>query len=290
MKALLVALIIALGAPAVAAASAPSGPPRSAVVDFDGDGISDLALVRPDGSWYIRPTGCCGGFSWGHLVDAADLPVPRDYDADRRTDLATFDQDLARWHIQQSSNGKVRDLTLGLPGDLPVPADYDGDGDAEPAVYRDGQWLFGSLPAYTSFGIAGDRPVPGDYDADGVADLAVYRDGLWIIRRSSDGTVAYLPFGLPGDRPIPADYDGDGRTDLAVHRPSGSVWWIRDSRDGTVRAVAWGEPTDLTAPADYNGDGRTDIAVYRPAEGAWLINGFGTFSDFGGPLDIPLAH
>src|SRR5689334_23059853 len=66
--------------PVLPAAASPSR--HAAVADFDGDGRTDLAVLRADGGWYIQPSGlaCCWGFTWGYALPADARPVPADYD------------------------------------------------------------------------------------------------------------------------------------------------------------------------------------------------------------------
>lgn len=50
--------------------------------DYDGDGKAAIAIFRPsDGGWYIvrSTTGIPVGIIWGN---AADIPVPADFDGD----------------------------------------------------------------------------------------------------------------------------------------------------------------------------------------------------------------
>ena len=73
--------------------------------DYDGDGITDLAVFRPTtGTWFIVPSShpatplnvVFGG--WG------DVPVPGDYDGDGKTDLGifrAFDRRMARGAVNE---------------------------------------------------------------------------------------------------------------------------------------------------------------------------------------------
>jgi hypothetical protein len=61
--------------------------PSAAVSDFDGDGASDVTVVRPSsGTWfnlYWRATAFTTSFTTPFGV-AGDIPVNGDYDGDRR--------------------------------------------------------------------------------------------------------------------------------------------------------------------------------------------------------------
>jgi Galactose oxidase, central domain/Kelch motif len=109
------------------------------VVDFNGDGISDIGVYR-NGTWFIRRSSNGGiiAVGWGGL--AQDRPVPADYDGDGKVDHAVYRDGV--WLILRSSNGGGVGITWGgAPQDIPVPVDYDGDGKSDIAVYRDGMWF-----------------------------------------------------------------------------------------------------------------------------------------------------
>ena len=237
------------------------GPLHGAVVDFDGDAITDPGVFRPSESrWLALLTG--GGVlntQFG-ASGLADIPVPGDYDGDGKTDLAIFRAAESRWLILESGGGVIS-TQFGAPN------------------------LF-------------DIPVPGDYDGDGKTDLAVFRpsESRWLILQSGGGAIN-TQFGAPNlfDIPNPGDFDGDGKTDLGVFRPSESRWLAIKSGGGALN-TQFGAPNlfDIPVPGDYDGDGKTDLGVYRPSESRWLIikssNGSVMNSQFGAAnlFDVPL--
>jgi hypothetical protein len=271
------------------------GAGSATLMDFDGDGKSDIAVYR-SGIWFVTRS-LDGGFTsvgWGGLTQ--DKPVPKDYDGDGKVDHAVYRD--GTWFVLRSSDGGQTTVGWGgLPQDIALPADYDGDGKTDMAVYRNGTWFIlrssdGGQTTVGWGGVLADVPVPADYDGDGKADVAVYRDGTWFILRSSDGGQTTVSWGgVLADIPVPADYDGDGKADIAVYRDG--TWFIIRSSDGAQVSVGWGGlPQDVPVPVDYDGDGKTDIAVYR--DGIWFIirssDAMQTSVSWGGAAeDIPLG-
>ena len=110
--------------------------------DYNGDGITDIAVVKPNGQNWWR-NGANGVVSVVNFGTAADFNAPGDYDGDGTTDwMKVRTQGSQRiWYLLASTNGfSVR--SFGTSSDLVAPADYDGDGRADIAIWRPGtgQW------------------------------------------------------------------------------------------------------------------------------------------------------
>ncbi|MFN6964200.1 MAG: FG-GAP repeat domain-containing protein [Pyrinomonadaceae bacterium] len=296
------------------------------VIDFNGDGKTDFAVVRNTGggtggqvTWFINlnGTGTTNGYQWGL---ATDYFVPVDYDGDRKTDIAVWrpvatgqPSGNAYFYILQSQTNTVRIEDFGQSGDDPtVVGDYNGDGKADVAVYRAGAasgqqstWFYRTAPGgpviYAPWGQNGDFPAPGDYDGDGKGDFVVQRNNgggqarFWM--QQSTAGFNSIVFGTPSDTIVPGDYDGDGKTDIAVVRASaGQIhWFVRPSSTGTISggptAIFGASATDNIAHGDYDGDGKTDFAVWRQGT-FWVLGSTSGLmgASFGAAGDYPLAN
>ena len=251
----------------------------SVAADFDGDGRTDPAIYRPStGQWWAL--GSQSGYTQPFVMAFGEpdtFPMPGDYDADNRTDLAFFDATglfgsaaAGSWNFRHSSNGFDPGTTTSFslptgfgysPSTVPLLADFNGDGVSDLVTFRGalGEWqvlwtnisipsrLPQQFPSESNggwqWGLPGDVPVPADYDGDGLAELAVWRpsNGVWFMRLSSQNYstahAAFFQWGLPGDRPIVGDFDGDRRTDLCIWRPSEGAWYIVYASTGYSHAV-----------------------------------------------------
>lgn len=273
------------------------------VIDFDGDGKTDPAIVRNTGggpggqlTWFIQNSGGAPPTSatpWGLQGDEF---IPEDFDGDSKTDIGVWRPDPFNSfaYILLSQTSTLRAERFGLQSDDPsIVGDYDGDNKADLAVYRSGAsagdhsfWYYLSsisgLLVTTEWGQNGDFPIPGDYDGDGKFDFVVQRNAgggqaRFFFHQTTAGDTSLI-FGTPTDVIFPGDYDGDGRTDIATVRGLGGniVWNIRRSSNGATTSVLFGiSATDFPSPGDWDGDGATDIAVWRadavPSECAFWV-------------------
>ena len=263
------------------------------VMDFDGDGKSDVVVARPVGGnliWYLqRSQAGFQGVQWGAYPNTStpDRVVPADYDGDNKWDIAVWRPGAqATFYILRSQTNTLQVIPWGSTGDDPyMTQDFDGDNKADPTVVRRANgylnWYIrqstnNQLRA-VSYGLSNlDVPVRGNYDGDTKADLAVYRGGFpnpastFYVLKSSNGALLTQKFGNAADDVIvPGDYDGDNKTDFAVFRVDTGVWYWMRSTNGQVQGLAFGNGNiDSSVQGDYDGDGKTDVAVRRDSGSA----------------------
>ncbi|MBI3987840.1 MAG: hypothetical protein HY343_13020 [Lentisphaerae bacterium] len=256
--------------------------------DYDGDGVSDLAIMDGiNGKWYIESVSgsiIAFGTSWGW---SGALPVPGDYNGDGVNDLAVFDNNTGLWFVLSADGQTLIAWAVGWgwPGAVPVPGDYDGDGTSDFALFdsNTGSWFVLSADQATilvwavGWGWPGAAPVPGDYNGDGESDFAVLDtpSGNWFVLASDRATILAWArsWGWNGAISVPGDYNGGGKSDFAVFDSPSGNWFILASDQATILAwaVAWGWPGAVPVPGDYDGDGVSDLAVFDSNTGFWYV-------------------
>jgi uncharacterized protein YjdB len=239
-------------------------PVSVAVGDFNGDGISDLAVVNQAGS----------GSNSG---DISVLLGKGD---------GTF--------------GTPVFYTAGLYPQFVAVADFNGDGIADLAIANTGSNFIsvltgngdGTFQSALNF-VAGGNPTSlavGDFNEDGRADLAVsVNNNVAVLLNNGEGgfqaPVNYVVGAFPVSVAL-GDFNGDGHTDLAVASQGGNFTGVINvlmgKGDGTFQPAvnyAQGPVPNSIAVADLNGDGKADLAVADAANlvAVLLGNGDGTF-------------
>lgn len=216
-----------------------SGTPRGiAVLDFDGDGDTDVAvtarssgrvhLLRNDDGVFtsMEPFGTGTDGEWGLVAG--------DMDNDGRLDLVASSRDARRYYVYLARG--EGDFELSASGDIGgnswmlALGDVDGDGNEDlvsaNSIANNGSVLYGDgrggLSAPVTFAV---DPFPlatdlGDLDGDGDLDWVLSSfDGDWSLLRNDGGT-----FALDQEFPAPAaascalllDVDNDRTLDLAL--------------------------------------------------------------------------
>jgi hypothetical protein len=93
--------------------------------DYDGDGSTDLAVVRNNGgslNWYVRPssTGTISASPYAVFGTSTDFITQGDYDGDGRTDVAVWRDGVFYW---SGSTSGFAAGPWGQSGDYP-PANW----------------------------------------------------------------------------------------------------------------------------------------------------------------------
>lgn len=234
--------------------------------DFDGDGISDYAVVRDSG--LPRPAP-------GEVLSTGGPRVT----VNNGTDTASTEESALTGVTDPSIafnplpiNGQWGRY-FRMPGERFDPLSMSMDrGDSIEANQM--RWLIRTSGPTSDlnilFGTLSDFPVPADYDGDGKCDLAVWTGGAgaqFRVLTSSSGfvtTVTYTLGSAVSDPSVVGDYDGDGKVDPAVVNRSTGVWsYLGGATHATLTTVT---PTGtfgggFPAPGDYDGDGKYDFML-----------------------------
>ena len=266
-----------------------TGPTRSRLGDFNGDGDPDLAVANEfAGSVSVLLGGTGGSFSAPTNIATGGFPFAiavGEFNGDGDPDLAVADGFDGIISVLLGSTGGTFTGPTNFPaGSFPASVavgDFNGDGDPDLAVTDQaaGEILVlrgtagGGFTAPTTVGTAtGPYSVAvGEFNGDADPDLAVadpYSGNVLVLLGSAGANFtapATVASGADPDSVAVGDFNGDGDPDLAVADQSpGEIMVLLGSTGGTFTG-----PTILTtdsgvsavAVADFNRDGDPDLAV-----------------------------
>ena len=232
--------------------------------DFNGDGKTDIALLRPDWTGFRLRLSNGDSFTsawwetgWnGMWADGQTYVLPGDFNGDGKTDIALTRPtwNAFRVHLSNSTSFISSYWATDVDGmamdkqTYVLPGDFNGDGKTDIALLR---------PDWTGFRL---RLSNGDSFTSAWWETGW--NGMW-----ADGQTYVLP----------GDFNGDGKTDIALTRPTWNAFRVHLSNSTSFISSYWATDVDgmvmdgqtYVLPGDFNGDGKTDIALTRPT---W--NGF----------------
>jgi hypothetical protein len=259
----------------------------SAVDDFDGDGIADVAGVFTPSGENRNLIAVQRGLGGGGFAPRSEhsssagvydwLVGSGDFDGDGRRDLVSVGYSSGALDVHHG-NG---DGTFGriafqetIPTSAMTLADFDGDGRLDLASQPglsirlgNGGGQFGPVVFSAAFSSVSQIHA-ADLDADGDVDLVLRASSINVLLGNGDGTfgpAVVYPTGAAPTGIALGDLDGDGDLDIVASHNTASlrVAVLRSNGDGTFQA-----PQYLNQPArgartvaigDMNGDGKLDI-------------------------------
>jgi hypothetical protein len=272
--------------------------------DFDGDGNTDLALLRPgdptvndDGDVTIFLGNGDGTFRQGQVLTPGKNPSSKhfsilvaDLNGDQRLDLIVVNSGDKTFSVMLGNGdgtfqSPVAYIQVSLPSSVMV-VDLAGNGEKDLAVFPIGagvDFWFGNgdgtfRPGPT--GVAGTGVTAGDFNGDKKDDLVATPVEICIFTctpvypalnlGNGDGT--FQPGINIGQSVIASgDFDGDGKLDLAVY--GSPVQILQGNGDGTFKPpISFSSNLDVSQVLDVNGDGAPDLVLTGQSSVDLLIN------------------
>jgi hypothetical protein len=217
------------------------------VGDWNGDGVSTVGVVDPNGVWYLRNENSAGAPDYKPFRYGAPgwIPVVGDWTGTGHTGIGMFDPSTGTWYLRN-------EVSAGAP---------------DAGVFQ--------------YGAPGTMPVTGDWRGSGVTGIGVVDPATeaWYLREGNSGGAPTMPpflYGSPGWRPVSGDWGAHGVSSVGVVDPNTGTWYLRHENSpggadaGTFRygAAHW----DYLAGHWHPSTGTPPGLAERAAHGAVLTN------------------
>ncbi|MGY4645184.1 S8 family serine peptidase [Cellulomonas sp. URHB0016] len=313
--------------------------------DFNGDGFTDVALVRQTPGWGSIPVAFSDGAGGWTVTNGAAGPdfiatwanqpgvriVTGDFNGNGLTDIAlvrqtpgwgsipvAFADGSGGWNVTNgAADPDFIPTWANQPGVKIVTGDFNGNGLTDIALVRqtpgwgsipiafangDGTWTITNGAADPDFiptwaNQPGVKIVTGDFNGNGLTDIALVRqtpgwgsipvafangDGTWnVTNGAADPDFIPTWANQPGVKIVTGDFNGNGLTDIALVRQTpgwasipiafadGSGGWnVTNGAAAPDFIPTWAnQPGVKIVTGDFNGNGLTDIALVRQTPG-----------------------
>ncbi|MHA7270271.1 S8 family serine peptidase [Arthrobacter sp. HLT1-20] len=308
--------------------------------DFNGNGLTDVALVRQTPGWATIPVAFANGSGGWDITNGAaatfignwaNTPgvriVTGDFNGNGLTDIALVRQNAGwstipvafangsgGWDITNGAAATFIGNWANTPGVRIVTGDFNGNGLTDIALVRQtagwatipvafangsGGWDITNGAAATFIGnwanTPGVRIVTGDFNGNGLTDIALVRQtagwstipvafangsGGWDITNGAAATFIGNWANTPGVRIVTGDFNGNGLTDIALVRQhagwstipvafaNGTGGWDITNGAAATFIGNWANtPGVRIVTGDFNDNGLTDIALVRQTAG-----------------------
>ena len=257
-------------------------------VDFNNDGIDELALYDKDNKLYnVYKNNTNSPLFTQNTTNGAlfSLMTSGDFDNDGKDEIALYrsshsDGLVSIMNEDLSWSGSNK--TFNTNFDMITPFDYDNDGFKDIALYdREAKSLKiyknrVDTPAFTGNTLNGplnDLMVSGDFDGDGEDEIAFYRryDGQISIVNGDLSWEASIRSNVTDFNMITSiDYDNDGLHEIALYDSNTNL--LKIYKKGSDQALFArytnnGEKFDIITSGNFDSDPDTEIAFYRKSDG-----------------------
>ncbi len=211
-----------------------------------------------------------------------------DFDGDKISDIAFFDQKGKKWFIIYGKDQREEEIDLsktilanynGTDLLIPIPSDYDGDGKTDVALFNkiNATWLIlrssdsSKEPTRTACSDREEIPIPADLDGDSKCDYSCFnmRDSRWpaLLSATNYSYISKSFGGKSTDIAISSNIDDDKKSDYIIYgvqNGNTSIYLSSKEYNPTQIQTRTINTNVIFVPGDYDGNGKVDIAFWTP--------------------------